>query len=77
MKAILLLATVGAINVANNASDFYNPTKFEVKLAQGVNSRKMCEQGQVITVEYTGRLKDAGTVFDSTKTKGPFSFVLG
>ena len=28
------------------------------------------------TVNYTGKLKSDGTVFDSTKEKGPFSFVL-
>ena len=27
--------------------------------------------------EYTGKLKSDGSIFDSTKTKGPFSFVLG
>ena len=38
----------------------------------------MCETGQVATVNYTGKLKDNGNVFDSSIKKGtPFSFVLG
>ena len=28
-------------------------------------------------MNYTGKLKTDGTVFDSTQTKGPFSFSLG
>ena len=30
-----------------------------------------------MVAEYTGKLKTDGSIFDSTKTKGPFSFVLG
>ena len=37
----------------------------------------MCDQGQVATVNYTGKLRSDNSVFDSTKNKGAFSFVLG
>ena len=73
----LLLSAAAAVTIGQQATGLYNPTQFEVKLVQDSNSKKFCETGQVITVEYTGHLKENGNVFDSTKEKGPFSFVLG
>ena len=39
--------------------------------------QKFCQRGMVATVNYTGKLKSDGSVFDSTDKKGaPFQFVL-
>ena len=43
-----------------------------VKVGKGPKPQK----GQKVKVHYTGKLKD-GTVFDSSKGRGPLSFVLG
>ena len=78
MKASLIaivLSSVQAVQVRSQG--LYDGEKFEVNLAQGTTGRSFCQQGQVATVNYTGKLKTDGTVFDSTETKGPFSFVLG
>lgn len=44
----------------------------DVKVGKGEAARAL----DLVTVEYTGKLKD-GKVFDSTKGKQPFQFVLG
>ena len=77
--SICALAAVNAINIQQKVANMglYDGEKFEVNLTQDSNSRKFCETGQVVVAEYTGKLKTNGNVFDSTKTKGPFSFVLG
>ena len=71
-----LLASTQAIKVKTQSMGLYDGEKFEVKITQD-GDNKLCETGQVATVNYTGKLKNDGTVFDSTEVKGPFSFVLG
>ena len=73
-----LLYSVDAVSLKQKSTGFFDGTKFLVQqTAPGTETRK-CEQGQVAVVNYTGRLKSDGSVFDSTEKKGqPFSFVLG
>ena len=53
-------------------------TKFEVKVNNPDSaSKQFCDTGKVATVQYTGKLKSNGDVFDSTQQKGAFQFVLG
>ena len=76
MKIFALFAVVSAVELKNKG--LYDGTKFDVKISDGAEGRQMCQQGQVATVNYTGKLKDSGSVFDSSVAKGtPFSFVLG
>tara|TARA_B110001452_G_C15199277_1_gene416263 strand:- start:676 stop:1314 length:639 start_codon:yes stop_codon:yes gene_type:complete len=42
-----------------------------------VGSGDAIEKGTKIRVDYTGRLAKDGTVFDSSKGRGPFTFPLG
>ena len=48
-----------------------------MQVNSGNTDGRKCNGGQVVTVQYTGKLKSDGSVFDSTDKKGPFSFVLG
>ena len=80
MKACfaLALSSVAAIKMKTSAEGLYDGERFEVKVTNDVvGKRQMCETGQIATVNYEGKLKSNGDVFDSTKTKGPFSFSLG
>ena len=73
--SLACLAAVSAVQIKSQG--LYDGEKFEVKVTQDVPVHKQCETGQVLTVNYEGRLKSNNNVFDSTKVKGPFSFSLG
>ena len=78
LAAIALSASAVTMKTASGAHGFYDQEKFEVKVTtDSAGPHKLCETGQVATVNYEGSLKTDGTVFDSTKVKGPFSFSLG
>ena len=62
----------------SQSKGLYDGSKFEVNLTQEGSEKRKCQQGEVAVVNYTGKLKSDGSVFDSTAKKdSPFSFVLG
>lgn len=78
LAAFLGQDSVNAVNLKTQAKGIYDGTKFEVNLTQQGTENRKCQQGEVAVVNYTGKLKSDGTVFDSTAKKdSPFSFVLG
>ena len=83
LKYVALAALVGqesvnAVNLKTQAKGIYDGSKFEVNFTQQGTENRKCQQGEVAVVNYTGRLKSDGSVFDSTAKKdAPFSFVLG
>ena len=77
MKLFAIIAAASAVHIKSTASGLYDAEKFEVTVTQDSPTHKMCETGQIATVNYEGRLKANNKVFDSTKEKGPFSFSLG
>uniref|UniRef100_A0A7S0WTS9 FK506-binding protein n=1 Tax=Chlamydomonas leiostraca TaxID=1034604 RepID=A0A7S0WTS9_9CHLO len=51
---------------------------FEIEdVAMGPANGKLAKAGKKVAVRYTGRLKNNGKVFDSTKGKATFTFRLG
>jgi len=73
--AVLLVATAllcGCTSTSNEGA-----TKSNISLVQtGVSSADGAKEGQMVEVDYTGTFEN-GTVFDSSKDRGPFSLVLG
>ena len=56
----------------------YDGFKFNVQVTSAGSETRKCQTGQVAVVNYTGKLRSNGDIFDSTDKKGqPFSFVLG
>ena len=47
--------------------------KYIIKEGEG----EMPSEGQEVEVHYEGRLESNGNIFDSSKTRAPFKFVLG
>ena len=84
-KRMINIAIIGAMLMAFLAVFGCNEEKNEVKMKSGliivdtvVGEGLEAEKFDILTVNYTGKLKD-GTVFDSSKNPGrdPFRFTVG
>ena len=78
LAVLALLGLASAVSIKTQSRGIYDGgNNFAVQVTTDSHIRKMCEAGQVATVNYTGKLRSDNSVFDSTKGKDAFSFVLG
>ena len=73
---LIFIAAASALSIQQKTTDsFFSGTKLEVQHKSPCTEHRKCEQGQIVVLNYTGRLMSDQTVFDSSKEA--FSFVLG